>query len=160
MKKANLLIKLIYRDTHPTLDTSIYAYIFHTITSTKKLSKQTLSLFQMEMAKSSNEANEGALTQWWCKFKAMPKKLKSKIIEVGRKGKKLGEDDPRRIIHSFKVGLAITLVSLLYYFNPLYEGFGVSAMWAVMTVVVIFEFSVGNFFFTKKYIFYITVNYI
>ncbi|KAL0293710.1 UNVERIFIED_CONTAM: Aluminum-activated malate transporter 2 [Sesamum calycinum] len=58
-------------------------------------------------------------------------------------GGKLGEEDPRRVVHSFKVGLAITLVSLFYYFDFSYEGFGVNAMWAVMTVVVVFEFSVG-----------------
>ncbi|KAJ6408803.1 hypothetical protein OIU84_008491 [Salix udensis] len=57
--------------------------------------------------------------------------------------KNLGQEDPRRIIHSLKVGLAITLISLFYYFEPLYDGFGVSAMWAVMTVVLVFEFSVG-----------------
>ncbi|GFP97160.1 aluminum-activated malate transporter 7 [Phtheirospermum japonicum] len=57
--------------------------------------------------------------------------------------KKIARDDPRRLIHSLKVGLALTLVSLFYYFEPLYSSFGVSAMWAVMTVVVVFEFSVG-----------------
>lgn len=57
---------------------------------------------------------------------------------------KLGRDDPRRIIHSLKVGLALTFVSLLYYWRPLYDGFGIAAIWAVLTVVVIFEFTVGN----------------
>lgn len=71
-------------------------------------------------------------------------KVVNKITEKAREAKKLGTDDPRRIIHSFKVGLAITLVSLFYYFKPLYDGFGVSAMWAVLTVVVVSEFSVGK----------------
>lgn len=64
--------------------------------------------------------------------------------EAAVKAKKLGQDDPRRVIHSLKVGLALSMVSLFYYFQPLYDSFGVSAMWAVMTVVVVFEFSVGN----------------
>lgn len=76
-------------------------------------------------------------------LKVMPGKLREKMMEVARKTKKIGEDDPRRIIHSLKVGLAITLVSLFYYFEPLYNGFGGSAMWAVLTVVVVFDFSVG-----------------
>ncbi|KAG8371321.1 hypothetical protein BUALT_Bualt13G0075600 [Buddleja alternifolia] len=67
----------------------------------------------------------------------------AKIVNAAKDAKQLGKEDPRRIIHSLKVGLAITLVSLFYYFNFSYEGFGVSAMWAIMTVVVVFEFSVG-----------------
>ncbi|XP_073007515.1 aluminum-activated malate transporter 1-like [Typha latifolia] len=60
-----------------------------------------------------------------------------------RKVRKIGEDDPRRIAHSFKIGLALTAVSFFYYATPLYDGFGVSAMWAVMTVVVVMEYTVG-----------------
>ncbi|KAA0043811.1 aluminum-activated malate transporter 8-like [Cucumis melo var. makuwa] len=69
--------------------------------------------------------------------------LKNKAMEVALKIKKLGQDDPRRIIHSIKVGVALTLVSLFYYWKPLYDGFGASGIWAVITVVVIFEFTVG-----------------
>ncbi|MFQ6654421.1 hypothetical protein Gotur_025413 [Gossypium turneri] len=70
-------------------------------------------------------------------------KIRSKVAEFPGKMKKVAEDDPRRIVHSFKVGLAITLVSLFYYFDHLYVGFGSSAMWAVLTVIVVIEFSVA-----------------
>uniref|UniRef100_A0A803LXN1 Aluminum-activated malate transporter n=1 Tax=Chenopodium quinoa TaxID=63459 RepID=A0A803LXN1_CHEQI len=70
-------------------------------------------------------------------------KIKTDISHISQLTKKLAKDDPRRIIHSIKVGFAITLVSLFYYFDPLYQGFGVNAMWAVLTAVVVFEFSVG-----------------
>ncbi|XP_052200134.1 aluminum-activated malate transporter 8-like [Diospyros lotus] len=69
--------------------------------------------------------------------------MKGKVLEVAKKAKKIGQDDPRRISHSLKVGLALTLVSSFYYLRPLYDGFGQSGMWAVLTVVVIFEFTVG-----------------
>ena len=69
---------------------------------------------------------------------------KRKLISVVGRIKKLGRDDPRRIIHSLKVGLALTFVSLLYYWRPLYDGFGIASIWAVLTVVVVFEFTVGN----------------
>ncbi|KAI3938585.1 hypothetical protein MKW98_016090, partial [Papaver atlanticum] len=59
------------------------------------------------------------------------------------KVKKVGTDDPRRVTHSFKAGLALSLVSLLYYNKSLYGGFGSSIIWAVFTVVVVFEFRVG-----------------
>lgn len=37
-----------------------------------------------------------------------------KVVELARKMKKLANDDPRKIIHSNKVGLALTMVSLFY----------------------------------------------
>ncbi|KAL3499173.1 hypothetical protein ACH5RR_038266 [Cinchona calisaya] len=55
----------------------------------------------------------------------------------------LGNDDPRKVIHCLKVGIALSLVSLFYYMRPLYDGVGGTAMWAVMTVVVVFEYTVG-----------------
>ncbi|KAJ8552040.1 hypothetical protein K7X08_028483 [Anisodus acutangulus] len=69
----------------------------------------------------------------------------NKVCSFGSYVKQIAEDDPRKLVHSVKVGLAIAIVSLFYYFEPLfdYEGFGVSSMWAVLTVVVVFEFSVG-----------------
>lgn len=67
------------------------------------------------------------------------------VVNVLLKFKKLGQDDPRRIIHSFKVALSITLVATtFYYLNPLYHDFGSDAMWAIFTVIVLSEFSVGN----------------
>lgn len=56
---------------------------------------------------------------------------------------KVGKDDPRRAIHSLKVGAALTLVSFLYLLEPLFKGIGQNAMWAVMTVVVVMEFTAG-----------------
>ncbi|XP_073269245.1 LOW QUALITY PROTEIN: aluminum-activated malate transporter 8-like [Primulina huaijiensis] len=70
--------------------------------------------------------------------------LRSKLIDFAKTTKKIGEDDPRRIVHSMKVGLALILVSLLYYFRPLYNGFGQAGMWDILTVVVVFEFTVGG----------------
>ncbi|KAF8395469.1 hypothetical protein HHK36_019415 [Tetracentron sinense] len=95
----------------------------------------------MEIRSTSHEPTLFSSERCW--LKALPEKFKAKVAEVAKKTKKLGQDDPRRIIHSLKVGLAFTFVSLLYFFRPLYDGFGVSAMWAVLTVVYVFEFTVG-----------------
>ncbi|CAK9181021.1 unnamed protein product [Ilex paraguariensis] len=93
---------------------------------------------------SATQEKTGSTTRGCGWLKALPWNIKkAKVIEIVNKTKKLGKDDPRRIIHSLKVGLALTLVSLFYYFRPLYDGFGQSGMWAVLTVVVVFEFSVG-----------------
>ncbi|RDY13628.1 Aluminum-activated malate transporter 14, partial [Mucuna pruriens] len=51
--------------------------------------------------------------------------------------------DTRKMIHCIKVGISLVLVSLLYLLNPLFEQVGENAMWAIMTVVVMFEFSAG-----------------
>ncbi|KAL5995914.1 hypothetical protein ACLOJK_025987 [Asimina triloba] len=55
----------------------------------------------------------------------------------------LGVQDPRKLLHGFKVGIALVLVSFLYFLDPLYVKFGDNAMWAIMTVVVVSEFSAG-----------------
>nr|XP_043612296.1 aluminum-activated malate transporter 13-like [Erigeron canadensis] len=56
---------------------------------------------------------------------------------------KLYEQHMQRVIHSIKVGIALVLVSLLYLLDPLFEQVGENAMWAIMTVVVVFEFFAG-----------------
>ncbi|KAL9435293.1 hypothetical protein AB3S75_021547 [Citrus x aurantiifolia] len=66
-----------------------------------------------------------------------------KICKFLEKAWNLAVDEPKKVIHGLKVGLAISLVSLFYYMRPLYDGVGGNAMWAVMTVVVVFESSVG-----------------
>ncbi|KAH6835688.1 aluminum activated malate transporter family protein [Perilla frutescens var. hirtella] len=67
----------------------------------------------------------------------------SKIGGFFQRAWRLGVNEPKKVIHCVKVGLALSLVSLFYYMRPLYEGVGGNAMWAVMTVVVVFEYTVG-----------------
>ncbi|RWR93737.1 Aluminum-activated malate transporter [Cinnamomum micranthum f. kanehirae] len=57
--------------------------------------------------------------------------------------KEIGIEDHRKVVHSIKVGIALVLVSLLYLLQPLYDRVGENAMWAIMTVVVVFEFTAG-----------------
>ncbi|XP_010441566.1 PREDICTED: aluminum-activated malate transporter 13 [Camelina sativa] len=75
---------------------------------------------------------------------------RKKVLNFPKKMKKIlknlwivGKEDPRRVIHALKVGIALTLVSLLYLMEPIFEGVGKNALWAVMTVVVVLEFSAG-----------------
>ncbi|CAN6276622.1 unnamed protein product [Urochloa humidicola] len=67
-----------------------------------------------------------------------------KVVGLGRRVWRIGADDPRRAVHGLKVGLALALVSVFYYTRPLYDGVGGAAMWAVLTVVVVFEYTVGG----------------
>ena len=93
----------------------------------------------------TNQEKAGVLGKVWERLKALPKVLREKVLDICRLSKQIAQDDPRKVIHSLKVGLAISLVSLFYFYQPLYENFGLSAMWAVMTVVVVFEFTVGKY---------------
>ncbi|KAF8096756.1 hypothetical protein N665_0301s0004 [Sinapis alba] len=86
----------------------------------------------------STEMEEGLRNKKW------------KVLEPSEKIKKIpkrlwdvGKEDPRRVIHALKVGISLTLVSLLYLMEPLFKDIGSNAIWAVMTVVVVLEFSAG-----------------
>ncbi|CAF2034486.1 hypothetical protein HID58_031536 [Brassica napus] len=68
--------------------------------------------------------------------------LKGLIMKTWR----IGADDPAKVVHCLKVGLALSLVCIFYYMRPLYDGVGGNAMWAIMTVVVVFESNVGATF--------------
>ncbi|KAJ7527142.1 hypothetical protein O6H91_16G039000 [Diphasiastrum complanatum] len=56
---------------------------------------------------------------------------------------KVALDDPRRVVHSLKVGVALAIVSLFMLLEQAYDRIGKNAIWAVMTVVVVFEFTAG-----------------
>lgn len=98
----------------------------------------------MEMESATQQKESEIFASAWGWLRVFPCRLKAKVTNITKSIKKLGQDDPRRVTHSLKVGLALTLVSLLYYARPLYDSFGVSGMWAVLTVVVVFEFTVGK----------------
>lgn len=84
------------------------------------------------------------------KIKKLLDKAKRFIKLQWQKILKLGKDDPRRVTHSIKVGISLTLVSLLYLLEPLFNGngaikeIGENVLWAVMTVVVVLEFTAGK----------------
>ncbi|CAN1256646.1 Aluminum-activated malate transporter 12 [Linum perenne] len=83
------------------------------------------------------------MEEWRKKCWIVWRKTKRAPSHAARKLLKLGKDDPRRAIHAVKVGLALTLVSLLYLLEPLFQNVGQNAIWAVMTVVVVLEFTAG-----------------
>ncbi|KAI4301270.1 hypothetical protein L6164_034564 [Bauhinia variegata] len=85
----------------------------------------------------------------WFRF-SLPHILRSKKIHCSLvplasylRDKKQSDQDIKKIVHSIKVGVSLVLVSLLYLLDPLYEQVGENAMWAIMTVVVVFEFTAG-----------------
>ncbi|KAL0712273.1 hypothetical protein Bca4012_019251 [Brassica carinata] len=71
------------------------------------------------------------------------KVIVERLSKFMRKTWRIGADDPAKVVHCLKVGLALSLVSIFYYMRPLYDGVGGNAMWAIMTVVVVFESTVA-----------------
>lgn len=55
------------------------------------------------------------------------------------------KEDSNRVTFSLKVGLAVMLVSLLILFRAPYEVFGTNIIWSILTVAVMFEYTVGMF---------------
>ncbi|EOA15110.1 hypothetical protein CARUB_v10028483mg [Capsella rubella] len=93
------------------------------------------------------------------KMKVKVQQLPTKMKKILKNVWKVGKDDPRRVKHALKVGVSLTLVSLLYLMEPLFKGIGNSAIWAVMTVVVVLEFSAGALITYLRFIPYIKKNY-
>ncbi|KAK8714949.1 hypothetical protein V6N13_042293 [Hibiscus sabdariffa] len=62
--------------------------------------------------------------------------LTVKLYEMGR-------SDPRKIFFAIKTGLTLTSVSLLMLFKETLKASSQYSIWAILTVVLIFEFSVG-----------------
>ncbi|KAH0707264.1 hypothetical protein KY290_011857 [Solanum tuberosum] len=99
---------------------------------------------RMADGSSENLAPESSLvTRMYLSFKRFLKNLILIVRRFLEKSWNIGKNEPRKVIHCLKVGIALSVVSLFYYMRPLYNGVGGTAMWAVMTVVVVFEYTVG-----------------
>ncbi|XP_017636598.1 aluminum-activated malate transporter 12-like [Gossypium arboreum] len=97
----------------------------------------------METEMNGNGVPETFKNNWKKRLIEFSGKMKRSPSWLWRTIWKVGREDPRRMIHAFKVGLSLTLVSLLYLMEPLFKGIGTNAIWAVMTVVVVLEFTAG-----------------
>ena len=67
------------------------------------------------------------------------------VRHVADKAWQMGMLDPRKIIFSAKMGLALMLISLLIFWKEPIKELSEHSVWAILTVVVVFEFSIGNF---------------
>ncbi|KAK6262694.1 hypothetical protein QUC31_008510 [Theobroma cacao] len=85
----------------------------------------------------------GLARKAWLRIKGLISGLAFKVWMFLKRAWDMGVNDPKKLIHCIKVGLALAIVSLFYFMRPLYDGVGGNAMWAVMTVVVVFEQTVG-----------------
>ncbi|XVF43022.1 hypothetical protein PTKIN_Ptkin02bG0007100 [Pterospermum kingtungense] len=92
--------------------------------------------------------NEDRGSRWTC-LKVMREKIKNSSVELkdfSKKALEMGRSDPRKVIFAMKMGLALSLVSLLIFWKGTYEDFAQYSIWAILTVIVTFEFSIGATF--------------
>ncbi|KAL3329612.1 hypothetical protein AABB24_033786, partial [Solanum stoloniferum] len=120
----------------------IFAWPNHFITQ-KKSTKIPNMVVEMEVNNGENTTNNWVPIMKKLHMNVIGEKMKIFPKLTCRTIWRVGKEDPRRVIHSLKVGISLTLVSLLYLMDPLFKGFGSNAIWAVMTVVVVLEFTAG-----------------
>lgn len=71
--------------------------------------------------------------------------LCKQVQDVAYRGYQMGKSDPRKIVFSAKMGLALILISLLIFLKEPIKELSQHFVWAILTVVVVFEFSIGKF---------------
>ncbi|KAM6548142.1 hypothetical protein CsatB_019818 [Cannabis sativa] len=88
------------------------------------------------------ERRWGCCTCFQSMNKTMNKLLKDSVDFAG-KAWEMGRTDPRKAIYAMKMGLAMALVSLLIFWKDSYHNIDQYSVWAILTVIVMFEFSIG-----------------
>ncbi|XP_044466676.1 aluminum-activated malate transporter 9-like [Mangifera indica] len=92
------------------------------------------------------ESNDEDLQRCCCSRRVICDKIASfvkSLIDVFGKAVRMGRSDPRKIVFAAKMGLSLVLISLLIFLKMPLKELSSHYVWAILTVVVVFEFSIG-----------------
>ncbi|KAK2397614.1 aluminum-activated malate transporter [Trifolium repens] len=78
----------------------------------------------------------------WAWFDWMVKFWK-KMKRVGLRVWGMGHSDPREVVFAVKMGIALFIISLLSFLKQPFQDVEKYSLWAILTVVLIFEFNIG-----------------
>ncbi|XP_011077123.1 aluminum-activated malate transporter 4 [Sesamum indicum] len=81
-----------------------------------------------------------------CLTSAICDKFTQYFKDFSRRALEMGRNDPRKIMHAIKMGLALSIVSLLIFWKEPFPDAAQYSIWAILTVIVMFEFSIGATF--------------
>uniref|UniRef100_A0A0D9VJE0 Aluminum-activated malate transporter n=1 Tax=Leersia perrieri TaxID=77586 RepID=A0A0D9VJE0_9ORYZ len=109
-----------------------------------KAEAQDAPEWQVTMPPAGDVSSAGPAGHARARLVSCAEALEANVSGFAKKVWKIGADDPRKPAYGVKVGIALTLVSLFYYVRPLYNGISGNAVWAIMTVVLVFEYTVGG----------------
>lgn len=101
----------------------------------------SIEVSRQRLLPSSSEAQNGVRNERGCCNS--PWNGFHNLVEFAKKAIKMGHSDPRKVIFAAKSGLAMAIVSLLVFWKPPFDDVSQYSIWAMLTVIVMFEFSVG-----------------
>ncbi|KAL1547334.1 aluminum-activated malate transporter 4-like [Salvia divinorum] len=70
-------------------------------------------------------------------------RLWSNVMGTAFKLREMGRSDPRKVVFAVKMGSCLSLVSILIFFREPSNFISQNSIWAILTVVVVFEYSIG-----------------
>ncbi|KAL2540335.1 Aluminum-activated malate transporter 5 [Abeliophyllum distichum] len=105
-------------------------------------SKETL-LPKKEYSDTGFCVHEGCLQMFFLSCRDRVAKSCSEVQETAFKAYEMGRSDPRKVVFAAKMGLTLSFVSVLIFFREPLNYIGQYSIWAILTVVVVFEFSIG-----------------
>lgn len=105
------------------------------------------SQIRLNILESDEEAHTRRCCYCCCSYRAFSDGVSGawkRLRGVAAKAWEMGHSDPRKVIFAAKMGLALMLISLLIFLKEPFKGMSRYSVWAILTVVVVFEFSIGT----------------